>query len=964
MQSFAAASLLFSLIAAPATPPEKLSTERRFAVRAYVSGDRTVGVSAASDLLVVRTVSPELTGDVVAALTERVAFALAERWTGREAVQPMVLRSAKRLAPHGLFLVELAQPLPRAFLVALADALAVEPGVLQVYPALTRATGRAFADDHLIVTARRGQLRELLPQVLALTGGTLVREATVPDTALVRVGEAFARDAVHASAWLTREADLRGRLAAAEPNLYREMALRAFVNDPLATDQWHLFRSESSVPGTGQVYADAAWDVTFGDPSVVVAIADTGMDIHHADLVANLVPGFDAAANDDDPMAECSAYDDTLEDPSCPSGAPYREAHATSVAGVAAGVGNNGLGTTGACPACAIMPIRLLGNYGDDPLASLSAAEAFHRAVDAGAAVINNSWGPAMSRYFPLSLVEREALRYARLEGRGGLGTVVLFAAGNDTADVSSDPYARDHNVVTVAGTTNLDDWAYYSNYGAEIDVAAPTVGGAVDEDNHGIVTADVSAGGGYDVSDYTSEFGGTSSSSPLVAGIAGLILSANADLTADQVRILLTSTADKIRADKVDWQAVFDEDIEALFAYDETGHSIGFGYGRVNAGAAVNAALAPPLQGALCSATGCPSCDDEGRCRQACAVQGDCPDGSLCEAGACVAPRPAANTVGEPCTPECDYCLPGLDSDYMAISLCTRECAAAEDCPGGFVCRQLDPGAPRLCVWGKETAGYPNDGRACFDDLTFARVLVTSGDQILCSDICIEGLTDICPAHFHCGFARCTCTATAFGDWCFEYTCSESTLAQANWTFDLCFPDEGFAVTCATDDECKRGDYCAADGTCRIDDREGCSVCAPCETSADCGLRGNCRDLDDGLGPRCLIACDGDGSCPGDSVCGEVQTHFIASPTCLPRTADGSTPTACRADYACQTPCRDDVPCPDGQICTLLGECVTPPPPPKKKEKDGCSAVGGAAWPVVLIGLLAGRRRRASPRG
>ena len=78
---------------------------------------------------------------------------------------------------------------------------------------------------------------------------------------------------------------------------------------------------------------------------------------------------------------------------------------------------------------------------------------------------------------------------------------MILFAAGNDTSNVRKDAYAKHPSVIAVAASTNLDDWAAYSNYGDEIDIAAPSLGGSVQQDNYGIVTTDVRGGTrGYSV--------------------------------------------------------------------------------------------------------------------------------------------------------------------------------------------------------------------------------------------------------------------------------------------------------------------------------------------------------------------------------------------------------------------------------------------------------------------------------
>jgi subtilisin family serine protease len=968
LRSLLLPSLLLTATAAAETATAP-SLAQRFAPRWYAAQGQPVVVQAALDRLALRTQAP-LPVDAVARLVETslLQALAADLAAGREV--PVLVDAARLLRRDGLYELVLDRPLTPARRLRLAEALAAQPAVLQVYPVPSRLGYRIYTDDHLILSAAPGQLDAVLARVLPKIDGQLARRSRVPDTALVRVGAAFAHDAIEASRALTL-AGLPG-LRSAEPDPYRQLAPTATVNDPMFGQQWHLAHTDSGVPGDGEIHVSGAWGVTKGDPQVVIAVFDTGVDLAQEDLVPNFVPGFDAADGDEDPSAECSAsYDGNGEAASCPSDAPYRESHSTSVCGTAAGRGDNGQGTSGVCPQCRVMPVRLLG--ATDMLSGLSTAEAFVRAVDDGAAVINNSWGIGFSRYFPLSQAEVDALARARYQGRGGLGAVVVFASGNDTADVAGDPYARDVHVLAVSGSTNLDDWAYYSNYGAEIDVVAPTSGGATTEDSYGIVTTDVTGGEGYASGGYATDFGGTSASSPVVAGLAGLLLSANPGLTADQVRVILTSTADKIRADRVDWEAIFGQDIEALFEYDALGHSIGFGWGRVNAGAAVQAALRPSLQGALCSAPGCPVCGPDDRCRLQCKYQGDCPDGTICEGAVCAPAAPRPTDIGEPCVDACAYCVPALDIEFAPAQLCTALCSVDDDCPSGWDCRRLGDDGPRVCAVGSPAAGEPPVSRFdCLNDMVGAGVVVLGSDgERYCSDLCFDDQAGACPYGFHCGYATCTCTTSFGGGWCIEYECTEVPTERASdWYFPQCFPDEDFGVVCASDEDCKLGDYCLPDGSCRRDDRAGCAqVCAACVEDVDCGPRGRCYDREDGLGTRCLIACDADGACPGDSVCREIAMRRGTAKYCL-GPAD-STDVGCDDSYTCQVPCRDDVPCADGLVCDA-GSCVQPPapPPPAGDDDDdddddgsgcGCRSGSGAVPSLALLalGVLGIRRRR-----
>ena len=163
--------------------------------------------------------------------------------------------------------------------------------------------------------------------------------------------------------------------------------------------------------------------------------------------------------------------------------------------------------------------------------------------------------------------------------GRKGRGSAVFCATGNESeagrpAKVGFP--ARDPNAIGVGASTDQAELAYYSNVGREVDFVAPSSGGVLD-----IFTTDVSiTGRGFNVGRAdkggkdglcTNDFGGTSSATPLAAGVAALVLSVNPKLSSDEVRDVLRSTADKIGS-----------------GYDAKGVSPRFGYGRVNAAKAV----------------------------------------------------------------------------------------------------------------------------------------------------------------------------------------------------------------------------------------------------------------------------------------------------------------------------------------------------------------------------------------
>jgi subtilisin-like proprotein convertase family protein len=166
-------------------------------------------------------------------------------------------------------------------------------------------------------------------------------------------------------------------------------------------------------------------------------------------------------------------------------------------------------------------------------------------------------------------------------QGRGGRGCVILFAAGNEDRPLdgtkdgqrSVQGFALHPDVIAVAASNSLDQRSDYSNFGAALAICAPTSGAP----GRRIVTTDRLGVLGYDTSDYTQSFGGTSSATPLAAGLAGLILSVNPNLTAREVKQIMMETADEI---------------DAASAGYVGGHSEKLGHGRIHAGAAVRRAL------------------------------------------------------------------------------------------------------------------------------------------------------------------------------------------------------------------------------------------------------------------------------------------------------------------------------------------------------------------------------------
>ncbi|MHB9033920.1 MAG: S8 family serine peptidase, partial [Anaerolineae bacterium] len=217
--------------------------------------------------------------------------------------------------------------------------------------------------------------------------------------------------------------------------------------------------------------------------------------------------------------------------------------HGTHVAGIAAGAANNG-GILGVAPRAKIMPVKVC--KADRTCDWVDIANGVYWAVDNGARVINLSLGDVTS-----SDTLRDALNYAYARN-----VVIAASAGNNGISVTNYPAAYT-STIAVAATTSADVRAYFSNMGNWLDVAAP---------GYFIFSSYYQPVGSYGYYNYMS---GTSMAAPHVSGLAALVLALRPGWTPEQVRSLITSTAVDL---------------------GDAGYDTSYGWGRINAGAAINA--------------------------------------------------------------------------------------------------------------------------------------------------------------------------------------------------------------------------------------------------------------------------------------------------------------------------------------------------------------------------------------
>jgi thermitase len=249
--------------------------------------------------------------------------------------------------------------------------------------------------------------------------------------------------------------------------------------------------------GQRRVGAPGAWGVTHGSHNVKVAVIDTGVDASHPDLRGAVVAGYDVIGNDADPHDE--------------------NGHGTAVAGIiGARASSARVARPGLCSACTLMSYRVLGADGFGTTSTI--ADGIVRAVNAGARVLNLSLGSNGT-----TDTEAEAVNYALSRG-----VVVVAAAGNDGREGAMYPAAF-AGVISVAATDEADKLYSWSNRGADVRFAAPGCNAA----------PALRAGYAY--------FCGTSSSTPMVSGIAALVLSVSPQATVAQLQQALERTAVRI---------------------------------------------------------------------------------------------------------------------------------------------------------------------------------------------------------------------------------------------------------------------------------------------------------------------------------------------------------------------------------------------------------------------------------
>jgi len=319
------------------------------------------------------------------------------------------------------------------------------------------------------------------------------------------------------------------RVEYAEPN-YMGGGGDFTPNDTFFNTQWYLNNMGQTAGRVGaDIDAVEGWQVTMGSSSVLVAVLDTGIDFGQLEFAGRVLPGFDFVNNDNIPQTD--------------------HPHGVAVSGILAANADNAFGIAGVAPRVTLLPVKVLdaNNSGT----TLNLAQGLIFAAKNGAHVINMS----LVNYPTTSTTLNSALQFAR-----DAGAILIACAGNGgIGDADRSGPGASPLTIGVGATDQFDQRAGFSGTGAALDVVAPGVN---------LPTL------GLDRSDAVVNFSGCSAATPVVSGITALLLSVNPQLSHDDIRGILTDTAD---------------DLVGSPAEDTIGRDDFFGHGRVSMNGALS---------------------------------------------------------------------------------------------------------------------------------------------------------------------------------------------------------------------------------------------------------------------------------------------------------------------------------------------------------------------------------------
>ena len=298
-----------------------------------------------------------------------------------------------------------------------------------------------------------------------------------------------------------------------------------------------------------------AWDITTGDPSVIIAVVDTGILSDHPEISARLIAGYDFIS-DPSSARDGDGIDSDPTDEGDLSGGPGASSfHGTHVTGILGAVSDNGVDIAGVTWGCPIMPVRALGVGGGS---SFDIGEAVRYA--AGIANVSGEVPETPATVINMSIATAAGSPPSSLMGNAiaeavAKGIVVVVAAGNDGSSLPAYPAAFPDSISVSACDPQLE-LAPYSNFGTTIDFGAPGGNLALDltGDGYGdgvlsLIGIETAAGIEFSLSFQH----GTSMACPHVAGVVALMKSENPDLSVAEVREILADTAIDVGAEGPD---------------------------------------------------------------------------------------------------------------------------------------------------------------------------------------------------------------------------------------------------------------------------------------------------------------------------------------------------------------------------------------------------------------------------
>lgn len=458
-----------------------------------------------------------------------------------------------------------------------ADLGSVEDSVwLKAWPE-ARAPNATWLGRRVVLQAASP---EALARVLAATGLPVARVVT---SNLVVLEASSARMAVPEASRLARHPGV----TVCHPVRRRPIKLHGPYaprpDDTLFRYQWHLENRDANTAAVlgFDLNARSAWADNQGE-GVLVATGDNGIEVSHPDLAANMTNrihrNFITGKDDGTPVATT-------------------QVHGTAVAGLIAARGYNARGVAGVAPRAQLASWVIFDRY--DGLADEETVmDMFHYQSNI-VSVQNHSWGNADMGLLRLSALEDQGIANAVERGRQGRGVVIVRSAGNgrmNLSDLNDDGFGQDPRAISVGAVRANGRAASYSTPGAPVLVAAfsgdegvNTPDGSV-TNYLGVATTDRQGSLGYNSSgpapDYgfqSTGFGGTSASSPQIAGLCALILAANPALTYRDVQQVLILSSRQLDPS--------DPDLRVNGAGLAVGHNVGFGV--PDAGLAVELARA-----------------------------------------------------------------------------------------------------------------------------------------------------------------------------------------------------------------------------------------------------------------------------------------------------------------------------------------------------------------------------------